>query len=289
MRGRFRDVVSDLAAQDDKVVVILGDVSVYMFMPFKEKHPDRFHNMGICENTLISVAAGLAAQGFRPYVHTIAPFLTERSLEQIKLDACYNGFPVNIVSCGATFDYAWDGATHHAYLDLAALRLLPGMEVYQPGSEKELDALLRARHGGPNSCYFRLSDYPHTVDLPVEPGKAQVLKDTGAKLTVMTAGPLLGNVLEACRDLSVNLVYFHCLKPMDREAVERFRDTEILVVQDAHGFKEAIQEVPRLRVTAHGLPDRFYGGYGKVADARAASGLDPAGIRAKIQERLGAA
>lgn len=289
MRGRFKDTIADLAMQDDKVVVILGDVSVYMFMPFKERHPDRFYNMGICENTLISVAAGLAAQGYRPYVHTIAPFLTERSLEQIKLDACYNRFPVNIVSCGATFDYAWDGATHHAYLDLAALRLLPGMEVYQPGSDNELEALLRARHGSPNSCYFRLSDYPHKVDVPFAPGKAQVLKDSGARLTVMTAGPLLGNVLEACQDLPVNLVYFHCLKPIDTETIARFRDTEILVVQDAHGLKEAIQEVPRLQVGLHGLPDAFYGGYGKVADARASVGLDPAGIRAKVQERLAAA
>ena len=76
--------------------------------------------MGICENTLISVTAGLSSQGYHPFVHTICPFLTERSIEQIKIDMCYNNFGGNIVTCGATFDYAWDGATHHAYTELAA-------------------------------------------------------------------------------------------------------------------------------------------------------------------------
>lgn len=93
----------DLAADDDSIVMILGDVSVYLFNEFKEKYPDRFYNMGICENTLISVGAGLSSQGFSPFVHTIAPFVTERSYEQIKLDMCYNQFGGNIVSCGAYF------------------------------------------------------------------------------------------------------------------------------------------------------------------------------------------
>jgi transketolase len=126
----------DLAARDDRVVVILGDISHYLFNAFQEKYPSRFYNMGVCENALVSVAAGLGAQGFHPFVHTIAPFITERSLEQIKLDMCYNEFGGNILSCGASFDYAWDGATHHCYSDLEILRLLPGMEVIQPGSRK---------------------------------------------------------------------------------------------------------------------------------------------------------
>ncbi len=113
MRDQFKETVSQLADVDDKVVVVLGDISMFQFRNFKEKHPSRFFNMGICENTLISVTAGLSAQGLRPFVHTIAPFLVDRSVEQIKLDMCYNQFAGNIVSTGATFDYAWDGATHH--------------------------------------------------------------------------------------------------------------------------------------------------------------------------------
>ena len=119
MRQQFKNTIMDLAAYDDKIVMIFGDVSVYLFNDFKENYPDRFYNIGICENTLISVAAGLSSQGLYPFVHTIAPFITERSFEQIKIDMCYNHLGGNIVSCGASFDYAWDGATHHSYTDLA--------------------------------------------------------------------------------------------------------------------------------------------------------------------------
>ncbi len=283
MRGQFKETISALAEADDRVVLMLGDVSVYMFRHFQSAHPDRFYNMGILEPTLISVAAGLSAQGLHPCVHTIAPFLTERSYEQIKLDMAYNRFGGNIVSCGASFDYAWDGATHHAYTDLAILRLLPGMEVIQPGSNKEIDVLLRSRYANGQPTYFRLSDHPHDIDLPVDFGKGVVLKDVGAEVTVMTAGPLLGNVLEAVRDLPVNLVYFHTIKPIDKALVERFRDTRILVVHDAFGLREAINEVPGLRTDYHGLPDQFMAWYGTLGDIRARIGLDTAGIRDRVQ------
>ncbi len=235
--------------------------------------------MGICENALISVAAGLSAQGFHPFVHTIAPFITERSLEQIKLDMCYNEFGGNILSCGSSFDYAWDGATHHCYSDLEILRLLPGMEVVQPGSRKELDTLLRSQYANGRPTYFKLSDHPHAIDLDVQFGKGVVLKDAGAPLTVATAGPLLANVLEGCKDLHVNLLYFPTIKPIDKELVARFRHTRFLVVHDGHGLREAINEVPELHTAYHGLPDAFCVWYGTVHDIRRQIGLDPASIR----------
>ncbi len=279
MRKRFRETVTDLAAREERLVLLFGDVSVYLFKDFKEAYPQRFYNIGICENTILSVGAGLSAQGFIPVMHTITPFITERSYEQIKLDLCYNRFGGNIVTCGASFDYAWDGATHHAYTDLAILRLLPGMEVIQPGSEKEVDVLFRSQYANGRPTYFRLSDHPHTIDTEPVFGKAVVLRDAGASVTVMTAGPLLGDVLEACRDLPVNLVYFHTLKPIDREAILRFKDTQIVVVHDAFGLYEAIAEVPRLRMTYHGMPDDFCSCYGKLPDVRRSIGLDPASIR----------
>lgn len=286
MRKQFKDTVTELAGKDERVVVILGDISHFLFNAFQQQYPSRFYNMGICENTLISVAAGLSAQGFHPFVHTITPFITERSLEQIKLDLCYNEFGANIVSTGASFDYAWDGATHHCYTDLAILRLIPGMEVTQPGSKKELDVLIRSQYANGRPTYFRLSDHGHNVDVPVEFGKGVVLKDTGAPVTVMTAGPILGNVMEACGDLPVNLVYFHTLKPIDKELIARFRHTKILVVQDAFGLHEAISEVPDLSVQCHGLPDQFCVWYGTVHDIRKMVHLDPPSIREAVRARI---
>jgi transketolase len=286
MRKQFKDTVTALAEVDEKVVIVLGDISHFLFMPFQEKYPTRCYNMGICENALVSITAGLSSQGFHPFVHTITPFITERCVEQIKVDMCYNRFGGNIVSTGASFDYAWDGATHHAYTELAILRMLPGMEVTQPGNRKELDTLIRSQYNNGKPTYFRLSDNGHTLDVPVKFGKANILKDTGAKLTVMTAGPILGNVMEACGDLPVNLVYFSTLKPIDKEVIERFRHTKILVVHDAHGLHEAINEVPELNTTYYGLPDQFCVWYGTVHDIRKMIGLDPAAIRKLVQSKL---
>ncbi|MGZ6235918.1 MAG: transketolase family protein [Syntrophales bacterium] len=286
MRKQFKDTLMELADRDDRIVVMLGDVSVYLFQDFKERHPDRFYNMGICENTLISAAAGLSSVGFHPFVHTIAPFITERSYEQIKLDMCYNEFGGNIVSCGASFDYAWDGATHHSYTDLAILRLLPGMEVIQPGSRKELDAIIKSQYDNGRTTYFRLSDHPHSIDMPVEFGRGVVIRDASAPVTVMTAGPLLASVLQACDGIDVNIVYFHTLKPIDRELIETYRHTKILVIHDAFGLYEAIAEIPHLSLAYKGMPDAFCSWYGNLQDIRKQLGLDPLGIREFITRSI---
>ncbi len=279
MRKQFKETVMALSEDDDKIILIFGDVSVYLFNDFKNRYPDRFYNMGICENTLISAAAGLSSQGFSPFVHTITPFITERSFEQIKLDMCYNQFGGNIVSTGASFDYAWDGASHHCYTDLSILRLLPGMEVIQPGSRKELDALIRSNYNNGKTTYFRLSDHPHCIDLPVEFGKGVVIKDKSAPLTVITAGPILENVLKACEGIDVNLLYFHTIKPIDKELIMQYRGTNILVIHDAFGLFEAVCGVPGLSVTYHGLPDEFCSWYGNVPDIRKQMRLDVESIR----------
>jgi len=284
MRKQFKQTIMDLSERDDKIVLLFGDVSVYLFNEFKEKYPNRFYNMGICENTLISVAAGLSAQGFIPFVHTIAPFITERSYEQVKMDLCYNRFSANLVSCGASFDYAWDGPSHHSYTDLAILRLLPNIEIIQPGSCKEVDILLRRQYRNDKTTYFRLSDNPHNIDLPVEFGKAAILKDAGAKITVMTAGPILANVMPACKDLDVNLVYFHTLKPIDKETILKFKDTKILVFHDAFGLYEAICEVPNLSVSYYGLRDEFCNWYGSVSEIRKKLNLDVESIKNIVEK-----
>ncbi|MEO5339400.1 MAG: hypothetical protein H7837_02610 [Magnetococcus sp. MYC-9] len=283
MRGKFRQVVTELAEQDERIVVILGDVSVYQFNQFSQRWPERFYNMGILEPTLVSVSAGLAALGLRPFVHTIAPFLTERCYEQIKLDLCYNRFGSNLVTCGASFDYAADGPTHHTYTDLAILRLLPHMEVMQPGSERELAALLRSQYANGNPSYFRLSDFPHDRDTgEVRFGQGAVLKRGSRDLTLLTAGPILDNVATAVEDLDVNLLYFHTLKPIDHALIAQFAHTRMLVIHDAFGLQEAVNEVAGLRIWHHGLTDRFCDGYGSVESIRQRLGLDVAGIRARV-------
>lgn len=286
MRQMFRDVCLRLAEEDDKVVLVFGDISVYLFNSFTERYPERFINAGICENTLISISAGLSARGYHPFVHSINPFLTERSLEQIKLDMCYNDFGGNIVTCGASFDYAWDGSTHHSYGELSTLRLIPGIEVMQPGSSAELECLIIDRYNNGKTSYFRTSDAQHEENLPITFGKGVVLRDSGSDVTLITSGPLLKNVLEACAELSVNIVYFHTLKPFDYDLVKNFSNSKILVVEDAHGLYESVCQIPDIRVACHGLPDQFICTYGKADDIRRVFKLDTKGIRDAVLKRL---
>lgn len=287
MRRQFKDTVLKLAAGDDKLVLLFGDISVYLFNEFGERYPERLLNLGICENTLISMAAGMSATGFHPIVHTITPFVTERSYEQVKLDLCYNRLGATIVTCGGSFDYAWDGATHHCYTDLELMRMLPGMEVMQPGSKKEFDTLFSGCYRNGNPSYIRIAADEHGMDFPVEFGKGIIVKETaGANLTIATAGPLLGNVLTACGDLPANVLYFHTLKPFDAALLERFADTRIVVVHDAFGLFEAINASCSVKTLYHGLPDAFCGYYGTLRDIRKQLGLDPEGIKVRIGKLL---
>jgi len=287
MRKQFRDTVFDIAKNDDKLVLVFGDISVYLFKDFWELFPNRFYNMGICENTLVSVAAGLSSQGLHPFVHSINPFITDRSLEQIKLDMCYNQFGGNIVTTGASFDYAWDGATHHCYDDLALIRMLPYSEVTQPGSKKELDVLIRSQYDNGKTTYFRLSDHPHDFDFDVKFGKGVVVKNSSSTVTVMTAGPILGNVIDACSLLDVNLIYFHTIKPIDKELISSFKETKILIIYDAHGLQEAISEIPGLNMYHRGLPyDKYETCYGTVHDIRKNMGLDVASLKSFVESHL---
>lgn len=284
MRKQFRDTITELAAIDERIVLVFGDISVFLFEPFVQRFPGRFLNLGICENTLVSVAAGLASQGFIPFVHTIAPFVTERCIEQIKLDVGYNRFPIKIVTCGATYDYAWDGPTHQALTDMGALRLLPGIEIAQPGTREETDQLIRARYASGTPTYFRLSDYPHGLAHAVEFGRGQVVRNAGAPVTVVTAGPILANVLAAVDSLPVNVLYYSTIKPFDAELLSRYSHTRLVVVHDATGFIEQVCEHAAGPVTRIGLPDRYVSCYGTIQDVRREVGLDPERIRQVVTE-----
>ena len=113
MRKQFAKTTQEILVQDKKTILLLGDIGVFAFRNSFELYPERVYNIGILEQSMVSVAAGLALTGFIPIVHTIAPFTTERCLEQIKDDFGYQGLGGNIVSVGASYDYAALGCTHH--------------------------------------------------------------------------------------------------------------------------------------------------------------------------------
>jgi len=142
MRAQLTKTLMEVG-KDENMVLLVGDIGVWGLRQFKEDYPKRFYNIGICEQSMVSLGAGLAMGGMIPVLHSIAPFVTERCFEQIKDDFCYQKLGGNIISVGSTFDYAGLGCTHHCYSDIAAIRALPNAQIIYPASEIEFDLLFK--------------------------------------------------------------------------------------------------------------------------------------------------
>ena len=151
MRNAFADELLSLARQDPRVVLLSADIGNRLFDKLKAEFPSRFHNCGVAEANMIGVAAGMAQSGLRPVCYTIAPFITYRCMEQIRVDLCYHNLPVTVVGTGSGLSYASLGGTHHSCEEMGMLRLLPNLKVAAPADGPELRALLRdsLRQTGP--------------------------------------------------------------------------------------------------------------------------------------------
>src|SRR6266404_7261945 len=144
VRNAFAKKITELAKQDDRVVLLSGDIGNRLFDDFKARVPTRFYNCGVAEANMMGVAAGLAMSGLRPVCYTITPFITYRCMEQIRVDVCYHHVPVVIVGTGSGLSYASLGATHHSCEEMGMLRLLPGLTVLAPADAMEVRGALEA-------------------------------------------------------------------------------------------------------------------------------------------------
>lgn len=244
MRNSFAGALHELAVENDRVVLLSGDIGNRLFDRTKAAAPNRVINAGIAEQNMMGVAAGMALSGFRPVVYTITPFTTYRCFEQIRVDVCYHEAPVVIVGTGSGLSYASLGPTHHSMEDVAVLRTLPGMTVFCPSCPLEVAAGLRAAvaHEGP--VYIRLGKKgePDLHDaLPeISFGKAITMRE-GIDLCLIASGSVLGLALEAQRQLSdsgisARVENFHTIKPLDEgrldELAQRF---SVIIVIEEHG------------------------------------------------------
>ena len=134
MRRTFGKIISELADEDDKIYVLVGDIGYRVFDEFREKHPDRFINMGICEQSIIGVSAGMALEGLKPWVYTITPFLIERPFEQVKLDIDQQNVNVKLVGFA---DYPTLGPTHSEINGKKLMRLFNNITSFFPNNGDE--------------------------------------------------------------------------------------------------------------------------------------------------------
>ena len=175
-------------------------------------------NVGIREQLMISVAAGLAQEGLRPIVHSYAPFLVERPFEQIKLDLGHQDVGALLVSIGASYDASAEGRTHQAPGDVALLSTLPGFTIHVPGHPDEVEELLRREFARDGRAYVRLTGETNAEARPVE--QVTVVREGrhGDPL-VLAVGPTLDPVLEATADLAMTIAYLSTVAPFPAAAV----------------------------------------------------------------------
>lgn len=282
MRSRFYRAAAELLDDDPHVAVVLAEIGAGELPP----HP-RLVNVGIREQLLIGVAAGLALEGLRPLVHSYAPFLIERPYEQVKLDLGHQGVGAVLVGTGASYDAAHAGRTHQAPGDVALLRALPGWTIHVPGHEDEAGNLLRRAVAGAGNVYIRLSE--ETNALPIETDRLAVVRRGSETAPVVVAvGPVLDEVLGAIRDSDVTVAYLSTVRPFDAAGLRALvRGTDVVLVEpyltgtSAGDISAALSDRPH-RLLALGVADEEVRRYGTGLEHRALHGLDAAGIRASL-------
>ncbi len=288
MRETFALVSEELAERIPELVVIVGDISHGLFKNFAARFPDRYYNIGILEPAMIGIAAGMARAGLQPVVHTIAPFLVERSFEQLKLDFGYQGLSVSLVSVGGSFDYSQLGVSHHTYSDVSLISQIDGSSVHMPGSPNEFETLYRENFSRPGIKYFRLSESRHSLHINEEhltEGSGVLLKE-GSDLTLVTSGPLV-NVCDAALEsvkeaITADLIYLPTVKPLDTNIIQRSisRTGRLITVDNLHDYGglmslvlPALKKVQRpLQVKQFGVRS-FIHEYGNVEDLYEVAGL----------------
>jgi transketolase len=297
MRTRFVQVANELLDEDPRAAVVLADISADQFTDAARRHPRRVLNVGIREPLMVSVAGGLALSGMRPIVHSYAPFLVERSFEQVKLDLGHQDAAAVLVSVGASYDVTEGGRTHHSPGDVALIDTLPGWAIHVPGHPDEAATLLRAATRQEGPAYVRLSSRSNTTAQPgVADGRLQRLR-SGGRAIVVAVGPMLDPVLEATAGLDVTVGYAATVRPFDVaglrawvEALDSDSDSDsvdVVMIEpyltgtSARVIDAALADRPH-RLLSLGVDRTELRRYGTPTDHDRLYGLDPAGLRQSL-------
>jgi len=293
MREEAMAAVVDVFQRDDDVALVMADISLDYLRPAVAHDPRRAINVGIMEQSAVGVAAGFALEGYHPIVHTLAPFLSERPLEQIKLDFGYQGLGGLFISAGASYDYGESGGTHHAGGDVQALGSIPRIEVLVPGSPAETGQLVRSTYANGRPTYLRTSTVENDEPVELAPGGLTVVR-RGPDVTVIAAGPYLSRTLAALDGIDATVLYATTLVPLDAETLAREAApaAEVVLVEPVYEGTTAGQVAAALahrptRLLSIGVPRRFLKRYGTAEQHDAELGLDAGAIRERIRAFLG--
>jgi transketolase len=310
MRKRSLDMVHALARRDERVVFIRSDLSPNLLGEMKKEYPSRYYMEGITEANVIGMAAGMAMDGFIPYVNTIATFITRRCYEQVAVDLCLHDLPVRLIGNGGGYVYAPLGPTHQAIEDIAIMRALPHMTVTAVCDAEEMTRLMNASLDWPHPIYIRLGKGGDPVISKPERGfsigKAIDMIDgeQGAcDVLLVATGVATTQALKAAGALAADgircrLLHVHTVKPLDADAlVDAASRTRLVVTVEEHnlvgglgsavlealsdGMTGALPPVRRL-----GIPDRFSVHYGSQQALMEDCAIHAEGIGAAVRTAL---
>lgn len=303
MRKAFIETLCSLAEKDDRIWLLCGDLGYSVLERFAQRFPDRYVNVGVAEQNMTGIAAGLAMTGKTVFTYSIANFSTLRCLEQIRNDVCYHNVPVKVIAGGGGFSYGAQGYTHHGLEDLAIMGSFPSMTILQPADpiETRLATRFITEYSGP--CYLRLGrsgeSTIHERELQLVLGKPIVVRE-GRDALIISSGSLLGNALKAGSlaertGISVAVWSMPFVKPIDREVIARaagkFR--VIITAEEARtsgGIGSAVAEIlgemkgPRAILYRAGVPDTTLELSYEQETAREKVGLDAESLFKRIVE-----
>jgi transketolase len=299
-RAGFGDALVELGERNRDVVALTADLMESVKMDaFAARFPDRFFDMGVAEQNMVAVSAGMALAGKIPFAATFGVFLPGRSLDQVRQSVCYNQANVKLCASHTGLTVGEDGATHQALEDIAITRALPNLVVLVPCDYEETRkaTFAAAEHTGPVYIRFGRANLPSvtTKETPFAIGKAEVFRE-GDDATVVACGPMVYEALMAAQEmakdgLSVRVVNCPSIKPMDRTTIAQCaRETGAVVTAEEHqvhgglggAVAEALAEECPTPMAFVGVQDRF----GESGDAMAlleAYGLTRRGIRAAVE------
>ncbi|HBL41635.1 MAG TPA: transketolase [Ruminococcaceae bacterium] len=296
----------ELGEQHDDVVALTADLgkSTKIGM-FQEHFPERFFNVGIAEQNMFGVAAGMAKAGMVPFLSTFSVFAALRSADQLHTDICYQNVNAKIIATHSGTSFGQAGSTHHAICDMAVVRSLPNITLICPADGMETVNAVRAAYENPGPYYIRINRgfdrvLNSSTDYGFEVGKAVELHE-GTDITVIACGSCAfqalqaANFLENADGLKVRVLNMHTIKPIDREAiVKAIGDTRRIITVEDHsvigGLGAAVAEV--IAETGKGCAFKRLGIQDKFApiglheDIMSMLGIDSNGIIAAVRETM---
>lgn len=231
MFQRFSEEMKVILKNEEKSVLILMGIRQYTFKDCKEYYPQRVIDTGIMEPAAVGIAAGIAAKGLNPFLHTWTPFLVERAYEQLKVDFGCQRLGGNFIGAGASYDLTAYGDSHYCPSDVPILKQIRNMQIIVPGTADEFAALFRTAYDNGCPTYYRLSENINNKSFAVEFGKANVLQ-MGKLATIVVVGPMLDYILPVANEYDVTVVYYTTIVPFDKKTLrENISGNRVMIVE----------------------------------------------------------